>query len=261
MKKFVLIAAMTLSAQAFANLCEVDMVDTSRYSRPVLTTFRSSDGVDGCFSAMKQCRLEIRKRNLEQRADCVKSRFENPIPQPRPEPRPYPSSDAQRSVSINENVIVNNKYQTVIGYGVNNDFTVRSNDSWGTITRTVHRENISVTSGCNLGLCVNDSVINTISGNRLAVAGLSYDNTFVTTTSDSWRTITSRNHRENLAETRGCVSARYVNLCVGDMVLNTFNREATVIGIQYNGMVVIETRDTWKMITTNVDPTTLVVIR
>lgn len=93
--KFMLLAAAFLSSvSAFAQTCEVDMVYMNTNQR--ITTFRAYDMGDGCKEGMKQCRLEIRQRNLVGRADCVRANnipnpMPNPIPGPNPIPNPYPN--------------------------------------------------------------------------------------------------------------------------------------------------------------------------
>lgn len=87
MKKVFLISILILSASAFANICEVQLVD--RYNR-VLHTFRASGGPNDCMEAMKQCRFEQRVRDLRHTTDCVRVGSSYPDPTPAPTPSPYP---------------------------------------------------------------------------------------------------------------------------------------------------------------------------
>lgn len=81
MKKMILAAAMAVSAtSAFANICEVDMVDNRTNRR--ITTMRAYDFNDGCKEGMKECRKEIRLRGLLGRADCVRADDRYPYPGP-----------------------------------------------------------------------------------------------------------------------------------------------------------------------------------
>lgn len=278
MKKMLLAAAMTLTAaSAFAQYssyrCEVDMVDL-RTNR-IITTIRATDMNDGCKEGMKACRLEIRQRGLLNRADCVRATETNPGPQipgpqnpyPYPDTNPYPGPqtgyDARRLINNGESVILNNtaRYVTVMGVSFNGLYAVRSTDGWNTISNNIRREELSVTNGCNLNLCVNDSVINTQTARYVTVVGLSYDDKFVTKSTDGWNTLVSRNDRTLLAETKGCISSRYAQICVGNQVINQQNRYSTVVGVQLDGRVVLKSSDGWNTLTPNVDPSHLVITR
>lgn len=282
MKKMILaVAALTLTAtSAFAqynsNRCEVDLIDT-RTNR-IITTIRATDYNDGCKEGMKACRLEIRQRGLLNRADCIRATQtnpgpQNPYPDTNPYPNPYPDTnpypgpqtgyDARRMINIGESVILNNKYVTVLGatYG-GQQFAVRSTDGWNTITNGVRRESLSVTNGCNLQLCTSDSVIDINSAKYVKVIALSYDDRFVTQSTDGWNTIASGLDRSRLAETKqgSCAFSRYGGqICVGHQVINQQNRYSTVVGIQLDGRVVLRSTDGWNTISTNISPENLVI--
>jgi hypothetical protein len=257
------------AASAFAqysNRCEVDMIDT-RTNR-IITTIRSVDYNDGCKEGMKACRKEIRDRNLLNRADCVRAADSGPqYPGPQNPGSQYPGPqtgyDARRMINQGESVIMNSsaKYVTVAGVSFNGLFAVRSTDGWNTITNNVSREQLSVTNGCNMNLCVNDSVINISTARYVTVVGLSYSDRFVTKSTDGWNTLTTNQERRLLAETKGCISSRYAQICVGNQVINQQNRYSTVVGVQQDGRVVLKSTDGWNTLTTNVDPTNLVITR
>ena len=81
MKRLLLAATLSLSASAFAQMCEVEMVD-SRFNN-VIRTFRSYDDNYGCREAMEQCSKEIRFRNLPNVIRCkrvVTNRYPGPMP-------------------------------------------------------------------------------------------------------------------------------------------------------------------------------------
>jgi hypothetical protein len=89
MKRIILAAALCLTSSAFAQICEVNMVD-NRTMR-VLKTFRAYDNNDDCKDAMKDCRFEIRQRNQVGLADCVRvGSRPTPPRQPQPIPRQQP---------------------------------------------------------------------------------------------------------------------------------------------------------------------------
>lgn len=275
MKRMILALALTVSSSAFANLCEVDMVDNR--TRRLITSFRSYDFNDGCKEGMKACRLEIRQRGLLGRADCERrgsyDPYPYPQPQPQPEPYPYPypdtnprpDYDVRRPLRSGEEVYHQSRRATVVGVGYNGTYAIRTTDIWNnSVTLSnIFRDALSVTSGCNNTLCVNDSVISLNSnsnGKNARVLALSTDNRFVIETTDIWNNtiIQSSVDRSQLADTKGCAFGR-TQICVGERVLTSSNREGTVIGIQSNGYVVLRTTDIWNnsIIQTNVNPETL----
>ncbi len=277
MKGIFLLAAIAVSAPAFANICEVDMINLRNNS--LITRIRANDFGDNCREGMKACRLEIRQRGLHGRADCVRieGRFPDhdprplpdyePIPRPRPRPdqdhypRPQPSSDARRPIGIGESTIFQNRYVTVAGVSFNGLFAVRSTDGWNTITNNIPRDQLSVTNGCNLGLCANDSVIDVASARYVTVVGLSFSDRFITKSTDGWNTLSGQIDRRQLAETKGCISSHYAQICVGNQVIDQSNRYMTVVGIQVDGRIALRSTDGWNTITTNVDPSRLVITR
>lgn len=266
MKKMIMLAALTLSSSAFAYMCEVDMVDNRTNRR--ITTIRANDYGDDCKEGMKQCRLEIRQRGLLNRADCVRrgttynpnpNPNPNPYPNPNPNPypNPYPSTDARRMLNNGESAIHNNRYVTVMGVGYNGTYAVRSTDGWNTMYNNIRRDQLSITNGCSQSICTNESVINVSTARYVTVVGISYDERFVVKSTDGWNTLTSNIDRRNLAETTGCINIRYENLCVGSQVIDRYNRDAVIVGIQLDGRVVLRSTDGWNTLTTNVDPSSL----
>lgn len=87
MKQLFLFAILCLSAQAFSQTCEVDMVD--RYSR-VVRTFRAYGNDNSCIEGMKQCRKSIRLDPYLGGVDCVRRGDYNPPQNPNPYPPQYP---------------------------------------------------------------------------------------------------------------------------------------------------------------------------
>lgn len=267
MKKVLLAAAMTMmSVSAFALQCEVDMVD-SRTNR-LITTIRAYDYGDDCKEGMKECRKEIRLRGLLNRADCVRAtvNYPNPNPNPNPWPNPNPNpgpigSDARRMLNNGESAIMNSRYVTVVGVSFQGLYAVRSTDGWNTITNGVRREALSVTNGCAYTTCTSDSVIDINTARYVTVVGISFDERVTTKSTDGWNTLVSGIETRNLAATKGCINSRYAQLCVGNQVINNMNRYSTVVGIQQDGRVVLKSSDGWNTLSTNVDPSSLVVTR
>lgn len=269
MKKMILAAAMTLTAaSAFARLsCEADMVDQRGRT---IETIRAFD----CQEAMKQCRIRINDLRMRGVYDC--KRYEttnpgpsNPYPNPNPGPQypgpqypgPQTGYDAYRNVNQGESVIFRNQFVTVIGVSFNGSYAVRANDVFNTITNNVRRDELAVRNGCNLNLCANESVINISTSSYAKVIGLSTNNTFVVQANDVFNTITSNLDRSRIAKTQGCISSRYAQICVGNQVIDQYNRYATVIAVQEDGRVVLRSSDVFNTITTNVNPTNLVITR
>ncbi len=261
MKKIVLLGLLSLSANAFSDSCTVQMVTTNNR---LVQTFRAH-GIDSCLEAMKECRKSIRvdySRNREYpngSLDCVQlgdDRNDNPIPNETPTYEP----DAYRMLNSNETAIYNNKYVNVLGMSFGGLYAVKSTDGWNSVYNNIMRESLSVTKGCNLNLCVSESAISVTNSRYVTIAGLSFNDRFVTKSTDGWNSLYSGISRQDLAETKGCISSRYLNLCVGDKVITKFNYTKTVVGIQVDGNVVLRSTDGWNSLSTNVDPTSLTVI-
>lgn len=268
MKKLMFLGLLSLSATSFAQTCFVDMVD--RYDR-VIRTFTAYGDQNTCIEGMKECRKSIRldysndPRYANSNLDCVRRNFNpNPGPNPNPYPNPYPTPtgiDARRNLNQGESVIFNNRYVTVAGVSYSGSYAVRSTDGWNTITNNLRREALAVTNGCNLDLCVNDSVIDVTMAKYVKVAALEFDDRFVTKSIDGWNTLLSNVDRRNLAETKGCIGGYYAQICVGNTVINRMNRYMTVVGVQVDGRVVLKSTDGWNTLTTNVNPSELVITR
>lgn len=262
MKSILLVAAMTMmSASAFANYCDVDMVD---YRGRFVTRISKLDYENTCRESMKECRRLTRTEARYLGNDCIKSTvsYPNPNPRPYPDTNPYPGSiDARRILNNGESAIMNNRYVTVIGSSFQGLYAVRSTDGWNTISNGVRREALSVTNGCAFNTCTSDSVIDIQSARYVTVVGISYDERITTKSTDGWNTLVSGIETRNLAATKGCINSRYAQLCVGNQVINNMNRYSSVVGIQQDGRVVLKSSDGWNTLSTNVDPGSLVVTR
>ena len=94
MKRVLVLALLSLSVSAFAQICEVNMVYRKTQ---VLRTFRAYGDPSSCFEGMKECRKSIRldySRNPQypnSQLDCEIAGGSNPTPQPQPNPNPYPN--------------------------------------------------------------------------------------------------------------------------------------------------------------------------
>lgn len=87
MKLLTLIFLALMSVSAFAQMCEVEMVD--RYSR-VVRVFRAYGDPNTCLEGMKECRKTIRLQPHLGGVDCIRRGDYNPNPNPNPYPNPYP---------------------------------------------------------------------------------------------------------------------------------------------------------------------------
>ncbi len=277
MKGILLLAAIAISAPAFANICEVDLIDLR--SNRLISRIRADDFGDNCREGMKSCRFEIRQRGLHGRADCVRveGRFPDrdnrplpdydPIPRPNPRPlpdydqRPIPSSAARRLINNGETVIYANRYFRVLGVSFDGRFALQSMDGYNTISNNIPREQLSVTNGCNLGICVSETTIQTTSARYARVVALSFNDQFVTQSMDGYNVLSSNVDRRQIAETKGCVSSSYAQVCVGNQVIDQFNRYMTVVGVQLDGRVVLRSTDGYNVLSANIDPTRLVITR
>jgi hypothetical protein len=275
MKKMILLAVVAISASsAFAQTCEVNMVD--RYNR-VVRYFRAYGDQNSCVEGMKQCRKAIRldySNNPQYpngSLDCVRvvTPVPGPIPPtrpipappvptpiPTPAPNPYPGSyDAQRMLNPGESVIYNNSYYSVIGTAFNGSVALKSN--YGSISQNIPRSSVAVTQGCNGEICVAEQVIDVLNASYKTVAGLTYDNGFVLKSNYGSLMTVALNA---VAQTKGCSYSRYsTQICVGNQVLASNNSYYSVVGIQMDGRIVLKSN--YGSLTVNVNPESLIVTR
>jgi hypothetical protein len=265
MKNILALALLTFSGMAAAQryTCEVDMVDIN--TNRIIQTF-SIPGIADCFEAKKACAKERRMLGRLNTAECIEYGETNHRPGPG-NGNGYgngnngPRTEARRLLTQGESVIYNNKYVSVLGVSFNGLVSVKSTDGWNSITSGIQRESLIITSGCSIDICVSESVINVNSAKYVKVAGLAYNDTYATLSTDGWNSLSSNVKRENLAQTKGCLTSRYGQICVGNQVVNTSNRYMKVVGIQVTGRVVLQSTDGWNSLSTNVDPTNLVITR
>jgi hypothetical protein len=263
MRSLILLGLLSVSGNLFAQSCYVNMVDN--YNR-IIRTFTAYGDQDSCIEGMKECRKSIRleysrnPRYPNGSLDCVRPIRQTPTPIPTPIPTPS-GMDARRPVNFGETVIFNNRFAIIAGIDMNGLYSVRSNDGWNTMTYSIRRDLVSVTNGCNMGLCVSDSVIDIMSSRLVKIAALSFDDRYVTQSTDGWNTLLSNVVRNNLATTKGCVQTHYSQICVGQTVINRMNQYYMVAGIQFNGNVVLRSTDGWNTYNVNVNPNELVITR
>ncbi len=242
-----------------AVVVDIDVVDN--YNR-IIRTFTAFGDQESCIEGMKECRKSIRleysrdPRYPNGSLDCVRPIRQNPTPNPTPS-----GMDARRPVNFGETVVFNNRFATIAGIDINGLYSIRSNDGWNTTTYSIRRDLLSVTSGCNIGLCVSESVIDLMSSRLVKIAAISFNDRFVTQSTDGWNTLLSNVDRNNLASTKGCVQTHYNQICVGQTVINRMNRYYTVAAIQFNGNVVLRSTEGWNTLNVNVNPDELVITR
>jgi hypothetical protein len=192
---FLLIA---FSTSAFANICDVDMVDN--YTGRVIDRFREYDYDGTCREGLKECKKQIRLSGWYGRAECfVRSRV------PTPEPTPDYGPDATRPLRLGEVVIFNNQFATISLVDRNELYSIQYNNDWRSAHHQIPRPYIAVTEGC-----LNNS---------------------------------------------------YNTICAGHQVMTRDNQYATVVGLQYNKMVILRMNVGTNPLRSNVDPNTLVITR
>jgi hypothetical protein len=147
MKFFILLSFATLSFSAFAQTCEVDMVD--RYNR-VVRTFRAYGDPQTCIEGMKECRKSIRLDYSNDphypngSLDCVRAGGNqpnpnpypnpnpnpNPNPYPNPNPNPYPNPNPNPYPQIPDEVLRMNELEQAINFTLQNCHVLARVDGW-----------------------------------------------------------------------------------------------------------------------------------
>lgn len=256
MKKLLVLVLLSLSATAFSQTCYVNMVD--RYDR-VVRTF-AARGSDTCLEAMKECRKSIRldySRDPQYpngSLDCVRVGDTTPLPPTNPFPR---QTDNNRQLNNGETVIYHNSYYTVVGTAFNGTVALRSTWNYN-ITQGIRREDVAVTNGCNLNVCVGDSVINISTASYATVSGLTFHDGFVL--KNTWNSTLSTVDQFKVALTKGCTYGGYNQICVGNQVLASNNTYYTVVAIQLDNRVVLKSNYS-SSLSVNIDPSSLIVVR
>jgi hypothetical protein len=153
MKNLFLAGALTLSASAFANVCEVEMVD-SRTNR-IFTTIRVYDNSGLCLEGIRQCQLQVRQRGLYGVADCVPVNETTRVPNPYPHPRPV-----SRNNSLPVQTTSSTNTVSVVAYVRDNFFEVITQNS-----SEVYESCMSKISKIKNRSHMNESIF-TVNGNR-----------------------------------------------------------------------------------------------
>jgi hypothetical protein len=133
MKKILVLGLLSLSAAAFSQTCEVDMVQNGNR---VIRTFRAYGNDNTCIEGMKECRKSIRldysnnPQYPNNSLDCVRRGDYNPPTNPNPypptnpnpypptNPNPYPPTNPYPSYGV-----------TVTGMIEDNLFTISARDA------------------------------------------------------------------------------------------------------------------------------------
>ncbi len=201
----------------------------------------------------------------------------NPIPAPRPEtrptpnptpnttpvPAPIPGNESVRAVEAGETVIFNSALHMVVSVENTNFYNLKPvNGRSRDVIKEVARNYIAVTRGCAAGFCANDSVIVLATASYAAIAGLEYDGQLVLKSVDGNDQMTFDVNPTALAWTKGCTPEGPTKVCVGSVVMKQRNNiYFTVVGIQLDGNVVLESNDAPKKLTVNVRPDSLLITR
>jgi hypothetical protein len=106
--KLLMAALLLMSVQTFAQVCEVELVDTQ--TNQIIKTFRTHGDLSRCLEGMKDCRKSIRleySKNTEyplHRLDCIRINASNPAtnsyPDPNPILSPRPALNPQNGVTV-----------------------------------------------------------------------------------------------------------------------------------------------------------------
>ncbi|MES2528081.1 MAG: hypothetical protein V4598_13385 [Bdellovibrionota bacterium] len=186
-----------------------------------------------------------------------------PTPVPTPVPAPTPGNDSIRAIEAGETVIFNSALHMVVSVENTNFYNLKPvNGRSRDIVKEVARNYIAVTRGCAAGFCANDSVIVLASASYAAIGGLEYDGQLVLKSIDGNDILTFDTNANALAWTKGCTPDGPSKACVGNVVMiGRNNVYYTVVGIQLDGNVVLESNEAPKKLTINVKPTTLLITR
>jgi hypothetical protein len=185
------------------------------------------------------------------------------VPTPVPVPAPTPGNDSIRAIEAGETVIFNSTLHMVVSVENPNFYNLKPvNGRSRDVIREVARNYIAVTRGCAAGFCANDSVIVLGSASYAAIAGLEFDGQLILKTVDGNDQLTFDINATSLAWTKGCTPEGPTKVCVGSVVMQQRNNiYFTVVGIQLDGNVVLESNDTPKKLTINVRPDSLIITR
>ncbi len=186
-----------------------------------------------------------------------------PTPNTNPAPAPIPGNDSIRAIEAGETVVFNSALHMVVAVENTNFYNLKPiNGRSRDIIKEVARNYIAVTRGCAAGFCANDSVIILATGTYAAIAGLEYDGQLILKTVDGNDQLTFDINATALAWTKGCSPEGQSKVCVGSVVMKQRNNVYfTVVGIQLDGNVVLESTDSPKKLTINVRPDSLLITR
>ncbi len=186
-----------------------------------------------------------------------------PVPVPVPVPAPTPGNESIRAIEAGETVIFNSALHMVVSVENTNFYNLKPiNGRSRDVIKDVARNYIAVTRGCAAGFCANDSVIVLASASYAAIGGLEYDGQLVLKSVDGNDTLTFDTNPNALAWTKGCTPDGPSKACVGNVVMiGRNNVYYTVVGIQLDGNVVLESNEAPKKLTINVRPNTLLITR
>ncbi|MFL5784697.1 MAG: hypothetical protein ACJ76H_08825 [Bacteriovoracaceae bacterium] len=277
-----MLALSTVTAFASPRSCKIEL--RGPYGE-LINSIRTGDDSD-CAKAIKSCRnwaswyyapngstCQIVQDNGSAGIDYIRypdfdqyygypgSPYSQVATTPMPDPDPIPSSDATRDIEDGETVISNGTLQIVVSVDGGNFYSVKPEGNDDDIIHNVSRQNMAVTRGCHAGLCATDSVINLTNSSYAAIAGIEYNGQYVIKTVDGTEALTFDVNGSFLARTTGCTKENKSKVCVGNKVLRGRGLYYTVVGIQLDGNVVIESDDEPGKLTINVNPYSLLILR
>lgn len=190
-----------------------------------------------------------------------------PTPVPNPEPRvEVPTStntagnEAQRAIEEGETVIFNNKPHIVVNIPSAGFLDLKpEGGNRRSIQTEVSRSYVAITRGCQFGICAKESVINLKTASYAAIAGISFDGTYILKNVGNTEYVLNVKSDE-FALTKGCTTTTN-KVCVGNVVQDRNNVYWTVVALEWTNDLVLESTDDSKKIVLKVKPDSLLVTR
>ncbi len=169
--------------------------------------------------------------------------------------------DGKREIEIGETVIMAGAIFIVVDTdGSNIDIQKQDGNRRKKDIVRVKRDKVSVTRGCSMSICVPDMVYHIPRGKMEAVAGITMDGKLITKSEKGVINMNAVDLRE-VAVGKGCtMNAKNEQVCVGNTILSG-NRYFTVLAIQHNQKVIIETTESSTSVLTNISPADFVVVK
>ena len=296
MKKLIALTGLLfLSFGTHADSCRTEMVDDLGYVKLIFAQPQPSYMDPYCWYGYQWC-LNSLAYNSQMRPSCRVMRF-RPTNQPQYSPRPSPTQpprtsqaprldvdmtvfdasfvltnrdqiireifDGQRKVEMGETVFMKGTTYRVVGaknsvYEVQPETSNKKKD-----ILKVSRDQIAVTRGCTLNVCVTDPVYNVPRGRMEAVAGITTLGEIVTKNEETGKLNEGPVRLKEIALGKGCVYNRSnQEVCVGNTVQNRNHVFMEVVAIQHDRKLVVrQTEGSYSSMKANIEAADLVVVK